>query len=97
MDSTDGWFVFALDNDCDADIARHLNIASLHSNLDVRHAGFPTGLETCPSGTLNSANCATYGCSTVNIPAYPGQAASPSMAPSGLSVICLLILPGSSD
>lgn len=66
---------------------KNCNLDSVTFCIGRDAAGFPTGLETCPSGTLNSANCATYGCSTVNIPAYPGQAASPSMAPSGAPAV----------
>ena len=46
-------------------------------------AGLPTVLEACSAGTLATANCASYNCTRINIPAYPGQAAAPSGQPAG--------------
>ncbi|KAK9838855.1 hypothetical protein WJX74_004599 [Apatococcus lobatus] len=62
---------------------RSCNLDSVTYCIGRDAAGFPTELVQCPSGTLSSANCATYGCNTINIPAYPGQAAAPGVAPSG--------------
>lgn len=49
----------------------------------VASAGLPTELEPCSAGTLDTANCASYNCTRINIPAYPGQAAAPSGQPAG--------------
>ena len=53
--------------------------------------GFPTQLQQCTPGTLGSANCGTYNCTSVNIPAYPNQAAAPSGQPAGAPALLLLL------